>query len=57
MFQEFRSATQPLPQPFYIYFDKSVRGVDMLQTSVEINERTGEQLTIMPMPPTYDDTV
>jgi hypothetical protein len=44
-FQDFRSAIQPLAKPFYISFDQM--GMDM-QESVDANEQTGEQLTIMP---------
>jgi hypothetical protein len=52
MFQDFRSSTQRLPQPFYICFDPNDVEV---QQSVETNEQTDEQLTIMPIPTTDDD--
>jgi hypothetical protein len=49
MFQNFRSSVQRV-QPFYICF----RRMDLVQ-SVETNEQTEEQLTIMPRPTTDDD--
>jgi hypothetical protein len=51
MFQDFRSSTTPLLQPFYIYFTRWDLDV---QISEETNEQTDEQLTIMPMPTTED---